>query len=600
MGQKDNVAKCNSIAGSLKTHHCGEIREQNQGEEVKLCGWVNKYRDLGGLYFIDLRDKYGVIQLGFENFKGDRSLLKSIGLESVVSCRGKVRLRPESAINQEMKTGMVEVQVEEMEILSRSEVPPFLPEGKIDSTEDLKLKYRYIDLRTSKLQSYLSIRSETVRKVRNYLYQHQFTEVETPILFKTTPEGARDYIVPSRVHPGHVYALPQSPQTLKQLLMLGGTDRYFQISKCFRDEDLRADRQPEFTQIDIEASFIGQEYMQNLAYNLMAEVFDPQSFSFELMSYDRAIELYGSDKPDTRFELIHHIVTNVFENSDFKTFAETAAKGGIVKALFLEEGQGKLTRKQVDQLKDTVAPGGAKGVAWFKVENGGISGGISKFITEEMLVSLGKLKTGNENGMWLFISDLNHHIVHHSTDILRRHLGRELNLIDSKKLNFLWVYDFPLFDWDEDSQQAVPAHHPFTSVKKEDRDLFLNGKGKELLAARANAYDLVCNGHELASGSIRIFDTVEQEQMFNLIGLTKEDIDQKFGFFVEALKYGTPPHGGMAIGLDRLVMIKVGTENIRDVIAFPKTTSASDLMANCPSVPDLKQFEDLGLNTNKK
>lgn len=580
-----------SITGLMKSHHCGRLNLEHLGDEVALCGWVNKYRDLGGLHFIDLRDKYGLIQLGFEQFEGDIKVLKDVGLESVIRVQGLVQKRPESAVNKNLPTGEIEVQVKKLEILSRSEVPPFLPLGGTEATEDLKLKYRYLDLRSPKLQNILSLRSKVYQQTRSFLYNQDFTEVETPILYKTTPEGARDYIVPSRVHKGKVYALPQSPQTLKQLLMIANTDRYFQICKCFRDEDLRADRQPEFTQIDIEVSFSTEEYMRNLCTEMLKTFFNlPEEFKLQVMDYAEAMNLYGSDKPDIRFGLEHQNCTSLFQQSSFQTFVDISQGQGLIKGIWVPKSLGELARKNIDELTNVVKPYGGKGVAWFKKTKEGLSGGISKFIDDKIL---NELKDTEEEGIWLFCADSNHSTAHACADAVRRHLGRFLELIKPGENKFLWINKFPLLDYVPEENRYVACHHPFTRPLKEDEDKFL--QGIDLASVRAEAYDLVCNGYELGGGSLRIYDQNLQSRMFQLLGLSEEETKRQFGFFVEALQYGTPPHGGIAFGLDRLVMILAQTENIRDVIAFPKTNSATDLMAQAPSIANTEQFEELGI-----
>lgn len=589
------------IQGLIRTHHCGELRKEHKGTQVTVCGWVNKYRDLGGLHFIDLRDRHGLVQLGFESFEGDLSILKEVALEAVVMAKGVVTERPESAINKDMPTGEVEVQVKEFQILSNSEKDsiPFLPYGTTGASEDLRLKYRYLDLRTKELQDILALRSRTSLQIRQLLTEEGFIEVETPILYKSTPEGARDYIVPSRVHPGAVYALPQSPQTLKQLLMIGGTDKYFQICKCFRDEDLRADRQPEFTQVDIEVSFATQEYMKNLVEVMVKKIYDvPENFSLRAMSYDEAMMKYGSDKPDLRFGLEHLVVNDLFKESEFATFKTVCEADGMIKALFVPASMGTFSRKIIDALTEAVKVHKAKGLAWFKVAEGNLAGGISKFISNSTHEELNKLANVKEDGTWFFVADESIDVVHASMDALRRKLGKDLELIQ-KGYEFVWIYDWPLLQWDEEEKRFYASHHPFTAPKSEDLDAFMSGDIEKLKACRADAYDIVCNGYELGGGSVRIFDQVTQDKMFEVLGIESEERQRQFGFFLEALKYGTPPHAGIAFGLDRMIMLLAGTDNIRDVIAFPKTASASDLMSEAPSIPSDAQLDELKMKFQK-
>jgi aspartyl-tRNA synthetase len=583
------------LKGLLHSHNCAELRSADIGKEVTLCGWINKKRDLGALNFVDLRDKYGVTQLGFENFKGDINILKSCSLESVVKATGIVCERPASALNKKMRTGEVEIQVTSIELLSKANEVPFLPHGLNEANEDLRLKYRYLDLRSTHLQNMIQIRSEVAKHARMALYSEGFVEVETPILYKSTPEGARDYIVPSRVHPGKVYALPQSPQTLKQLLMIGNTDKYFQICKCFRDEDLRSDRQPEFTQIDIEVSFSTQEYMKNLATKLMRGIYElDDNYEFPIMSYADAMDTYGSDKPDIRFGLKHLTVTDLFKESSFATFKDIANNNGLVKAIFVPEVMGTFSRKTIDGLTTVVKPYGGKGVAWFKVAaDDAFSGGISKFIDDSIYSSLVKQDENKGTGTWFFFADTNHDVAHACGDAVRKHFGKSLELIKEGEKKFLWVNDFPLLEYKEEEGRFFAKHHPFTMPKQELMEDFFSGDTEKLKNLTAEAYDLVCNGYELGGGSLRIYDSIVQKQMFQVLGMSEEEAQYQFGFFMEALSYGTPPHAGMAFGLDRVIMIKTGTDSIRDVIAFPKTNAATDLMASSPSAPAKAQTDEL-------
>ena len=585
----------------MRTHTCGELRADDVGKEVTLCGWLNKDRDLGGLHFIDVRDKFGLTQLAFDEFTGDMQQVKKFSLESVIMATGTVRKRPEAATNRNMSTGEVEVAVKSIRELSHAHEVPFLPHGQIKAHEDLRLKHRYLDLRTDRLQNILSLRSKAMQQTRLALYEEGFTEVETPILYKTTPEGARDYIVPSRVHPGKVYALPQSPQTLKQLLMIANTDKYFQICKCFRDEDLRADRQPEFTQVDIEVSFATQEYIKNITTKVIKRLFNmPEDFEVPVMSYTDAMKIYGSDKPDMRFGLEHHIVTDLFKSTDFKVFESVCHADGLIKAIFVEKNIKEFSRKEVDALVDVVRPYGGKGVAWFKISEGEISGGISKFVAPEQLKVLQEMIGNSADGTFFFFADAKHSVAHACANAVRLHFGHTLNLIDENDYKFLWVNDFPLLEYDEDEKRFYACHHPFTMPKQNSMDDFLIGSVDKLRNMPAEAYDIVCNGYEIGGGSLRIYDTEVQQKMFSVLGMGQDEVNTKFGFFVEALKYGTPPHAGLAFGFDRLTMLLAKTDNIRDVIVFPKTNAATDLMSQAPSVAAEDQLQELHMQFMEK
>ncbi len=589
-------------SGLLRTHTCGELRAEQVGSRAILCGWANKYRNLGGLHFLDLRDKYGTTQINFVNYRGDLEILKRISLESTVKVEGVVARRPLEAQNPDMPTGGIEVQAESIELLSACDIGqiPFLPFGATEATEDLRLRYRYLDLRRPDLQKVLQQRSEVTLQVRQLFSREGFVEVETPILYKATPEGARDYLVPSRVHPGYAYALPQSPQLLKQLLMIGGTDKYFQICRCFRDEDLRADRQPEFSQIDVEVSFATSAYIKRLSEKLVQRLFQlPQDFVMPQMSYAEAMQRYGCDRPDLRFGLEHTVATELFLGSEFKIFSQVAETGGLIKAIFipLELAPNKaasFSRKQLDALTEVVRPHGGQGVAFFKVQNGKANAGIAKFITPQILHELETKGSAGGDGTWLLVADREAMVAHTCAHALRTHLGEQFQLM-GPGFRFVWVYDFPLFEWDAEQKRPVAKHHPFTGPKEEHLDRFMNGDEKECLGLAAEAYDVVCNGCELGGGSVRIHRPDMQARMFQLLGMSKAEMERQFGPFLRALRFGTPPHAGVAFGLDRIVMLLAGKQSIRDVIAFPKTTSASDLMAEAPSPVDPAHLAELGL-----
>lgn len=582
-------------AGALRTDHVNET--------VILKGWVHRRRDLGELIFIDLRDQSGIVQIVFnpDYSKEALQIAETLRSEFVIEVKGKVIKRDPETVNPNIKTGEVEVTVSEVSILNKSKNLPFLIHEAQDVSEDLRLKYRYIDLRREDMQRTFKIRHQITQSVRNFLNENEFLEMETPILTKSTPEGARDYLVPSRVHPGEFYALPQSPQLFKQLLMMSGFERYYQIARCFRDEDLRADRQPEFTQIDIETAFLTSEdiikLIEEMMKKLMKDVLDKDIHTpFERISYDDAMSRFGSDKPDTRFgmELIH--VTDIVKNSDFKVFSGPATSGGKVCLLNVKGAADQFTRKDIDSgLTEFVKTYGAKGLAWIKVADGEMTGPIAKFFSEEEKTQIFERANVEDGDLLLFGAD-KAKVVYDSLGALRLKLGKELNLIDESLFNFLWVVDWPLFEYDEDAKRYVAAHHPFTSPVAEDIDKLKTEPEK----VRANAYDIVLNGYELGGGSIRINQSELQDTMFEVLGFTKESAREQFGFLLDALEFGAPPHGGVALGLDRMVMLLADKTNIRDTILFPKTASASDLLTDAPGEVSEAQLEELNIEIIKE
>jgi len=583
-----------------RTHTCGELRASDVGKIVTLNGWVDRRRDLGGLIFIDLRDRYGKTQVVFSPQHNDQAyqIAKELKSEFVISVTGKVERRPKGAENPSLPTGEIDVLADEVQILSKSETPPFLIEDDINVSEELRLKYRYLDLRRPIMQSNLITRHRMAQVVRRYFDENGFIEIETSFLVKSTPEGARDFLVPSRLHPGKFYALPQSPQLYKQILMVAGFDRYFQIVRCFRDEDLRADRQPEFTQIDVEMSFVTEEdvfnIVEGLIFRLMKEIKGIEiQLPFPRIPYVEAIEKYGTDKPDLRFDLEIVNATDIFKTTEFKVFREAIENGGVICGLNLP-GCANFSRKQIDELTNFVKDLGAGGLVHFKVENGEVESPVAKYFTKISLQKLRERMNSRDGDLMILISDQPQK-VYSILGSLRLEMGRRLNLIDEEQFRFAWIVDFPLLEWDEEENRWVSVHHPFTSPKLEDLHLLDSDPGK----VRARAYDLVLNGNEIAGGSIRIHDAELQRKIFKLLGISDEEAMKKFGFLLEAFKYGAPPHGGIAFGFDRLVMLFTGMKSIRDVIAFPKTSSALSLMDEAPSEVDPKQLDELHIQVKR-
>ncbi|MGB4170502.1 MAG: aspartate--tRNA ligase [bacterium] len=579
-----------------RTHHCGLLRAEDVGQKVTLMGWVQRRRDHGGLIFIDLRDRSGIVQVVLSPEVDEEAFHRGeeVRSEYVLAVRGTVSVRPEGTENPNLATGQVEVYAEELQILNRAKTPPFYIEEGIKVDENVRLKYRYLDLRRPDMQRNLIIRHQAAKVVRDFLSAEGFIEVETPMLTRSTPEGARDFLVPSRLSPGDFYALPQSPQLFKQLLMVAGLERYFQIVRCFRDEDLRADRQPEFTQIDIEMSFVDREtilaLMEKMMARIFAEVLDIQlTLPFPRLTYQEAMDRYGSDKPDTRFGMEIVDVTAAVAESGFKVFRQAVEKGGQVKGLNLVGGL-SLTRREIDELTEFVAQFGAKGLAWIRVSEEGLNSPIVKFLQEEEQEALCRLLEARVGDLLLFVAGPAP-MVADSLGHLRLHLARKQGLIPEDKYNFVWIVDFPLLEWDEEEKRYTAMHHPFTSPVEDDIPLLDTEPGQ----VRAKAYDLVLNGVELGGGSLRIYQRQLQEKMFTALGLSEAEAREKFGFLLDAFEYGTPPHGGIAFGFDRLVMLLTGADSIRDVIAFPKTASGTCLMTGAPAEVAPKQLEELRL-----
>jgi len=582
-----------------RTIYCGRLTEEHVGERVTLQGWVARRRDLGGLIFIDLRDRTGIVQVVFnpELSKEALEVADRVRSEYVLEIEGEVVRRAEGAVNEKIKTGRIEVAASSIRIINESKTPPFAIADDTDASEEIRLKYRYLDLRRPIMQETLKLRHKAVKAIRDFLDACEFYEIETPMLTRSTPEGARDYLVPSRVHPGSFYALPQSPQIFKQLLMIGGLEKYYQVVRCFRDEDLRADRQPEFTQIDIEVSFFEREALFATIEEMMAHVVKATKgvelqTPFPRLTYAEAMARYGSDKPDTRFGMELIDVSPVVAKSGFKVFTSAIENGGQVKALNVEGAASRYSRKQIDELAEYAAQYGAKGLAWLKVEGGEFKGPIAKFFAPDVADKLKAALAAKDGDLLLFVAD-KPKVVAESLGALRLKLGKELGLIDQSKLNFLWITEFPLFAWDEEEGRYVAEHHPFTMPMEEDLPLLESDPGR----VRAEAYDLVLNGYELGSGSRRIHRRDFQEKMFQLLGFSPEEAQAQFGFLMEALEYGAPPHGGIALGIDRIVMILAGRTSLRDTIAFPKTANASCLLTNAPAPVTEKQLKELHLET---
>ena len=587
-----------TLADFERTHSCGTITEQQADQEVVLCGWVARRRDHGGLIFVDLRDRSGIVQVVFSSAMGEQAFTKaeSLRTEFVIAVKGAVKLRAADTVNSNMPTGHIEIDCRELRILNKAKTPPFYIQDNIDVDETLRLKYRYLDLRRPEMQRNLMLRHRVTKVMRDFLDRSGFIEIETPMLTKSSPEGARDYLVPSRVNPGKFFALPQSPQLFKQILMVAGMEKYFQIVRCFRDEDLRADRQPEFTQLDIEMSFIDREEILNMMEALTAEMFKQSigadiPLPFKRLSYDEAMDRYGSDKPDIRFGMELVDISPAVKGSDFKVFETVLESGGQVKAINVK-GYSHIPRRELDGLVEYVSVYGAKGLAWICHTAEGIKSPIAKFFPEDMLKAITAATKAETGDLILIIAD-KPNVVAQALGQLRLEMGRRLNLIDPDQLAFLWVVDFPMFEYDETDKRWAAMHHPFTSPRDEDIVYLDSDPGR----IKAKAYDMVLNGTEIGGGSIRIYNRELQEKVFQAIGISDEEAKAKFGYLLDAFEYGTPPHGGIAFGLDRLIMLMAKRSSIRDVIAFPKTQSATDIMTQAPSEVAPEQLKELHIRT---
>lgn len=591
-----------NLNGLKRTHYCGDLREANIDEEVVLMGWVQKKRNLGGLVFVDLRDRSGICQIIFDTEVNKDAFAKAekLGSEFVIAIKGKVAQRESK--NHNMPTGDIEVFASELRILNKSETPPIYIKDDDNVSEELRLKYRYLDLRKPSMQKTLMLRSKVANIVRNYLSQNDFFEIETPFLIKPTPEGARDYLVPSRVNEGKFYALPQSPQLFKQLLMVSGMDRYFQIVKCFRDEDLRADRQPEFTQIDCEMSFVDQQDVMNIMEKMIQTIFKETlnvevSLPLPVMTYKEAMQRYGSDKPDTRFGYELTNISDIVKDCGFGVFANATKEGMSVRCINVEGKAQEFSKKQIGKLEDHAKTYKAKGLAWMKVEaDNEITSPIAKFFTKEEIIAIINRMNAKEGDLLLFVADKDS-VVFDALGQVRLEVARKLNLLNNNEYKMLWVTEFPVFEEDEETGRMIAKHHPFTSPMDEDIDKLEN---EDKTSLRAKAYDIVINGYEVGGGSVRIFNSNIQQKMFKALGFTEEEANEKFGFLLDAFKYGTPPHAGIAFGLDRLVMILAGTTNIKDVIAFPKNQSAVCPMTNAPAFAENSQLEELNIKVEIK